>query len=512
MWKHDAAIADTLDPVTLVGVDPYVGFQQRPNTVNEKWLPSSRVTARPRARTMRSRPIFGKSSMHPDPPVSLWPDPNALGPLTDLYQLTMMAGYQASGMEHHRATFELFVRRLPKGRAYLVFAGLEQAIGDLLRLAFSHEQVEAIRRLPVFKDTEPSFFEMLRSFRFQGDVWTVPEGSVVFAGEPLVRVEARLPQAQLVETILLASLGFPTLVASKAARVVEAAAGRPIIDFGARRSHGPHAGLLGARAAYIAGCAGTSNVEAAIRLGIPASGTMAHSWVQAFRSEPEAFAAFARVFPSASTLLVDTYDTEEGVRHAAAIEPPVQAVRLDSGDLGELSRKARKYLDTHDRSAVRIFGSSDLDEFEIARLIDEEASIDAFGVGTELITSRDAPALAIVYKLVQIDGEGRIKLSAHKKTYPMAKQIDRLRDAHGRLALDRVIQADEAPEGESLMFQILRNGRLVSNLPRLDAIREHCRRQLDSLPDALRGVHAEPTYRVEYSARLEEAARRLANR
>ena len=186
--------------------------------------------------------------MSPDPPVSLWPDPDALGALTDLYQLTMMAGYYALGMEQHRATFELFVRRLPPGRAYLVFAGLEQAIRDVQHLAFSRAQVEAIRRLPVFAHTDPSFFERLSDFRFEGDVWAVPEGTVIFAGEPLVRVEASLPQAQLVETLLLASLGYPTLVASKAARVVDAAQGRPVFDFGLRRGHGPHAGLLGALA------------------------------------------------------------------------------------------------------------------------------------------------------------------------------------------------------------------------------------------------------------------------
>src|SRR5262249_11369605 len=266
---------------------------------------------------------------------------------------------------------------------YLVFAGLEQAVGDLLRLRFSPAQIEAIRALPAFAGVSDGFFESLREFRFEGDLWSVPEGTVVFAGEPLISVEAPLPQAHLVEPFLLASIGYPTLVASKAARVIEAAAGRPVYDFGLRRGHGAHAGMLAARASYLAGCAGTSNVEAAIRLGISCSGTMAHSWVQTFEHEAAAFATFARVFPGASTLLVDPYNALEGVGHAGEIEPPVQAVRLDSGDLLDLSRTARAELDARGRGGVKIFASGDLDEYAIARLVSAGAPVDAFGVGTE---------------------------------------------------------------------------------------------------------------------------------
>ena len=227
----------------------------------------------------------GGDAMNAQPPVSLWPDPDALGTLTDLYELTMMAGYYAAGMARETASFELFVRKMPDDRAYLVFAGLEQAIGDLLRLAFSPEQIESLRGWPEFRDLDPAIMDELASLRFEGDVWSVPEGTVVFPGETLLRVTAPLPQAQWVETHLLASLAYPTLVASKAARIVTAAGGRPLYEFGARRGHGPHAGLLAARSAYLAGFAGTSHVEAARRLGIPASGTMAHSWVQSFDSE-----------------------------------------------------------------------------------------------------------------------------------------------------------------------------------------------------------------------------------
>lgn len=447
--------------------------------------------------------------MMPDPPVSLWPDPEALGALTDLYQITMMAGYAATGREEDRATFELFVRRLPEGRAFLVFVGLEQAVGDLLRLRFSPDQVEKIRALPAFSGVHRAFFDRLTSFRFEGDLWAAPEGTVVFAGEPLIRVEAALSQAQWIETFLLASMGYPTLVASKAARIVEAAGNRPVYDFGLRRGHGPHAGLLAARASYLAGCAGTSNVEAAIRLGIPCVGTMAHSWVQAFEQESDAFTAFARIFPDASTLLVDTYDTLAGVHRAAAIEPPVQAIRIDSGDLLALAFQARAELDACGRTGVKIFGSGDLDESRIAALVSAGAPFDAFGVGTELVTSRDAPALSMVYKLVELNGRGRIKRSPGKTTYPLAKQVHRVRDAQGRIAFDRVSAAWEASEGEPLLVPVLRGGRLAAPLPRLDAIRARCRSQIADLPDSLRGPDAVGVYPVTYSDALEDEAERL---
>jgi nicotinate phosphoribosyltransferase len=447
--------------------------------------------------------------LFPDPPVSLWPDPACLGPVTDLYQLTMMAGYAAAGKAADRGVFELFFRRLPQGRSYLVFAGLEQAIGDVLRLAFSPEQVEQVRRMPVFAGADPRFFDALPSLRFQGDIWAVPEGTVVFAGAPLVRVEAALPQAQWLETFLLASLSYPTLVASKAARVVEAAAGRPVYDYGARRAPGPHAGLLAARSAYLAGCAGTSHVEAAIRLGIPCSGTMAHSWVQSFADERAAFEAFARVYSEAAVMLVDTYDTLDGVRQAAAVEPPVQAVRLDSGDLLDLSVRSRAILDAAGRTGTKILASGDLDEFAIARLIQAGAPIDGFGVGTEMVTSRDAPALSMVYKLVEVNGTGCVKRSAGKKTYPRAKQVFRCRDAFGRFAYDLVGRADETLEGEPLLVPIVRDGVLTARLPRLDAIRARCAAQCAALPDSLRGPGPWPAYPTRYSAALEAEADRL---
>lgn len=447
--------------------------------------------------------------MNPTSSVSLWPDPRALGPITDLYQLTMMAGYRARGIAHERAVFELFVRRLPAGRSFLVWAGLDQALTDLLRLRFDATQIAGLKTLPAFRAVDGDFFDWLSQVRFTGDIWAMPEGSVAFPGETLLRVEAPLAEAQWVETFLLASLCYPTLVASKAARIVLAAEGRSLVEFGLRRGHGPYAGLLAARAAYIAGFAGTSNVEAALRLAIPAYGTMAHAWVQAFDTEEESFAAYARTFPGNTTLLVDTYDTLEGVRRAAAIEPPVQGVRLDSGDLGELAKGARKILDAADRRDTTIFASGDLDEHEVARLLGSGAPIDAFGIGTELVTSRDAPALSMVYKLVAVDGEGRVKLAPGKRTYPLAKQVWRRLDRSGRLAGDHVTAADEQAEGTPLLNRVVHKGALPSPLPVLAEIRARCAAELAALPPALRRLDTDVAYPISYSDKLEREAHKL---
>lgn len=442
---------------------------------------------------------------------SLWPDPNALGTITDLYQLTMMAGYEASGLGESHATFELFVRKLPKGRSFLVFAGLEQALTDLLHLRFSREQADALRSWPVFQGIDPAWFDHLPGLRFRGDVWSVPEGTVVFAGEPLLHVTARLPEAQWVETYLLASLAYPTLVASKAARVVHAARGRGLMEFGTRRGHGPLASLACARAAYLVGFDSTSNVEAALKFGIPCSGTMAHSWVQAFGEERRAFEAFAQSYVS-PTLLVDTYDTLEGVRRAAAIEPPVSAIRLDSGDLGALAFEARKILDAAGRAGTKIIASSDLDENIIDRLVQSGAPIDGFGVGTELITSRDAPAIAMVYKLVEQDGQGRIKLSPGKKTYPRAKQIFRELGPDGKIAVDHITRWDETAAGTPLLRPYVKGGQPVGDWPNLNQSRAYCRTQLEQLPDTLRELDSTAAYPITYSDLLEDEAARLGVR
>jgi len=439
----------------------------------------------------------------------LWADPNALGPMTDLYELTMMAGYAGEGLADTPATFDLFVRKLPRNRSYLVASGIEPALEDLLALRFVEEQIAYLRSLPVFRHVDPAWFDRLEALRFQGDVWAVPEGTIVFEGEPILRVDAPLEQAQWVETYLISAIGYPTLVASKAARIIEAAKSRRVVEFGARRGHGPSAGLLAARAACAVGFSGTSLVEAARLLGVPAVGTMAHAWVQTFADEPEAFRAFIRHFPERATLLVDTYDTPEGVRRACQLAEPFAAIRIDSGDLAEEAKRARAILDDAGRSDVRIFASGDLNESKIAALLEAGAPIDAFGVGTELITSRDDPSIAMVYKLVAVDGQGRLKLSPGKATYPGAKQIDRLRGSDGRFERDVVRLADEPFQGEPLLRRVIQAGRRLEPPETLETIRERFERQRAALPEALRGLDAQATYPVTISDRLQAEADRI---
>src|SRR5262247_2835942 len=317
-------------------------------------------------------------------------NPGYSGLATDLYQLTMAAAYHASG-RRERASFELFTRKLPEGRSYLIVAGLEQALDYLRGLSFSDGEIEYLRGLPAFESVSAEFFDYLRDFRFTGEVWAMPEGTVAFAGEPLARVTAPLIEAQIVETYLLSTINFQTLIATKASRIVEAAEGRGIIEFGARRCHGFGAALYAARAAFIGGCVGTSNVEAGRLFELPVYGTAAHSFVMAFDSEREAFHAYHEVFPESTVLLLDTYDTLNAAHLATEFGPELRGVRLDSGDLAELSKRVRSILDEAGMRRTKIFASGDLNEFKIAELIAAGAPIDLFGVGTDLSTSRDAP-------------------------------------------------------------------------------------------------------------------------
>jgi nicotinate phosphoribosyltransferase len=348
--------------------------------------------------------------------------------LTDLYELTMAAAYFDSGFRA-RASFELFIRSLPAERSYLIAAGLEQALDYLERVRFQPAEIEYLRRQPVFEHISNGFFDYLHEFRFTGEVWAMPEGTPVFHEEPLLRVTAPIIEAQIVETFLLAIITFQTMIASKAARMVDAAQGRDVIEFGTRRAHGPEAGTLAARAAYIGGCIGTSNVEAGQQFGIPVFGTLAHSFVMAYHDEEEAFRRFQQLFREHSVLLVDTYDTLGAIDKLinAGLRPA--AVRLDSGDLYELSREVRRKLDAAGLKETRIFATSDLDEYVISELLARGAQVDAFGVGTSLATSKDAPSLGGVYKLVDVysdDGPSyRAKLSGGKATYPGCKQVFR---------------------------------------------------------------------------------------
>ncbi|MCS7083297.1 MAG: nicotinate phosphoribosyltransferase [Bacteroidetes bacterium] len=429
--------------------------------------------------------------------------------MTDLYELTMAAGYVEQGLHHVEATFELFVRALPPRRGYLLLAGLEQVVQYLEQLRFTEEQLAYLRALPVFAHVRPAFWEYLRTLRFTGDLWAIPEGRVVFPGEPILRVRAPIVQAQLVETYLLAALNLGIAVATKASRVVQAAQGRAVIDFGSRRAHGPEAAVYAARAAYIGGCVGTSNVEAGYRWGIPVFGTMAHSWVMAFGNELEAFRAFHRVFPEHTTLLVDTYDTLEGVQHAIALGGSIRGIRIDSGDLVYLSQQARSRLDQAGLRQVRIGISGDLDEYRIWDFLRRGGVADWFGVGTKMVTSEDAPWVGGVYKLVELSYNGAerfvLKLSQAKRTYPASKQVYRFRDSTGRLTYDLVAWEEEPPPegGEPLLVPVLLRGTRSEPLPELEAIRQRAQQELAALPEPVRDLEEPAAYPVRISAKLE---------
>ena len=337
--------------------------------------------------------------------------------LTDLYELTMAAAYFEDNFQPH-ATFELFVRSLPAERTFLLAAGLEQALDYLEALRFQAEEIDYLRHHPVFAHVSGGFWEYLRDFRFSGEVWAIPEGTPVFGEEPLLRVTAPIIEAQVVETFLLSTLTFQTAIASKAARVACAAAGRGVVEFGSRRAHGPEAGLLAARAAFIGGCVGTSNVEAGRSFEIPIVGTLAHSYIMAYEDELKAFCRFEQLYPEHAVLLVDTYDTLAAIDKIVHSGLRPKSIRLDSGDLCQLSKEVRRRLDAAGLRDTRIFASGDLDEFAIAELLAGGAAIDAFGVGTALATSQDAPSLNGVYKLVDVASGGatsyRAKFSEKK--------------------------------------------------------------------------------------------------
>ncbi len=407
------------------------------------------------------------------------------GLVTDLYELTMAAAYQASGIEHE-ATFELSVRHLPPTRRFLVAAGLEDALAGLEQLRFSPDDLSYLASL----DMLPApFLDCLADLRFTGDVWAVPEGEVVFAGEPLVRVTAPVIEAQIVETFLLNRIASQTMLASKAARVAIACGDRRFVDFSARRDHGVDAAMAAARAAWIAGAAGTSLVAAGKRWGIPVSGTMAHSFVMAFDDERDAFRAYARCFPQGVVLLIDTYDTVEGARRAVEVAQDLadegialMGVRLDSGDLLDLSRAVRAVLDDAGLDDVDIMASGDLDEHRIFALRSAGAPIDAFGVGTQLGTSADAPSLGAVYKLVE-DADGpKMKLATGKVTLPGRKQVWRQRDR------DVVGLQSEAVVGRPLLVEVMRGGRRTGPPESLDAIRDRCLVAVAGLPASLRSL------------------------
>ncbi|MGF1640498.1 MAG: nicotinate phosphoribosyltransferase [Rhodospirillales bacterium] len=437
--------------------------------------------------------------------------------LTDLYQLNMLQSYADHGMTG-TAVFEFFSRKLPPRRGFLMAAGLAQLVEFLRGLRFGEEEVDWIRSTGRF---DPAFVGRLADLRFTGDVDAMAEGTVFFADEPIVRITAPLPQAQLVETRLINILHIQSLVASKAARMVLAAKDRTLIDFGLRRAHGAEAGLFAARAAVIAGFAGTATVLAEPLFGIPIYGTMAHSFIQAHDDETEAFLHFARSRPANLVLLIDTYDTEAGARKVVALAPRLAAdgitvagIRLDSGDLGAHARAVRRILDAGGLAAVRIFASGGLDEDKIAALVAAGAPIDGFGVGTSLTTSQDAPALDCVYKMQEYAGSPRRKRSEGKATWPGRKQVFRRLDGDGRIEGDVLTVVGDAQAGEPLIRPVMRGGRLVAPLPTLAEIRAHAAAELAALPAPLAALDTAPPYPVEIAPALrrlaDEADRRLA--
>ncbi|KUO10380.1 nicotinate phosphoribosyltransferase [Streptomyces sp. DSM 15324] len=426
---------------------------------------------------------------------------------TDLYEVTMAMSYLREGMTGP-ATFSLFVRDLPPRRGFLIAAGLESALDHLAGFRVGPEDADAfaaaLHRPP--RDLEP-----LLGLEFTGRVRAVPEGRVVLAGEPLLEVTAPLPTAQLVETYVLNLLSHQTAIASKAARCVLAAAGHPVVDFSLRRTHGPQAGFQAARLGALAGFAGTSNVAAATVLGIPAVGTMAHSYVEAFASEEGAFRAFARSHPGPVTLLVDTYDTEEGVHLAARVlrdldRGPGCAVRLDSGDLGDLAARARSILDAAGLPDVRIVASGGLDEYAVDDLVRSGAPIDTYAVGTRVGVSADAPYLDSAYKMVEYDGRPVMKLSSAKATAPGPKQVFR----HAG-CVDVIALADERPpdDGVALLETVMENGRRTAARPTLAQCRARCAADLSGLPAAARRIRAPAAPRAATSERLNALTARV---
>jgi nicotinate phosphoribosyltransferase len=434
--------------------------------------------------------------------------------LTDLYQLNMMAAYLEHGLTDS-AVFELFVRKLPSRRGFLMVAGLEQALQFLETVCFTPEDVDMIRGLGQFPE---SFLSYLRSFRFSGDVDAMPEGTVFFPDEPVLRVIASLPEAQFVETRLVNLMHFQTVVASKAARMVLAASGKPLIDYGLRRAHGAEAGLLAARASYIAGFSGTATVAAGLKFGIPVYGTMAHSFIQAHDDEVRAFEDFARSHPKALVLLIDTYDTERAARRVVKLAPRLAAqgitiagVRIDSGDLGKHSRRVRRILDEGGLSAVKIVASGGLEEDALLTLSRNGAPIDSYGVGTSLTTASDAPALDCAYKLQEYTGSARRKHSEGKATWPGRKQVWRRYDNIGKIAGDLVSLIDDRQPGEPLLRPVMRGGRRVPDVSDLTAARNRAKGQLARLPEPLSKLEPFP-YSVEIGFPLRELAAELDRR
>jgi len=437
-------------------------------------------------------------------------DPATSPLLTDLYQLNMVEAYLKAGMTG-TAVFELFVRKLPSRRGFLVAAGLADVVRMLTRLRFGEAEMAWLSESGRFNRQTIDYF---RQFRFTGDVDALPEGTVFFADEPLIRITAPLPEAQFLETRIINLIHFETLIASKAARMALAAPGKTLIDFGLRRAHGAEAGMLAARAAYIGGFHATATTLAGVAFGIPISGTMAHSFIQAHATETDAFVAFARARPDNVVLLLDTYDTEAGAEKVVALAPRLAAegiaicgVRLDSGDLAAHARKVRAILDRGGLGKVAIFASGGLDEDALLALRAAGAPIDGFGIGTALTTSSDVPALDCAYKLQEYAGQARRKRSEGKATWPGRKQIYRRYAPDGTIADDVLTIEGDVHAGTPLVVPVMRGGELVAPLPGLAETRDFAGRERGRLPASLASLLPGATIRPAIAPALGALAR-----
>ena len=457
--------------------------------------------------------------------------------LCDYYEYTMANGYVENDLQERMVYFDIYFRNVPDRGGFVIFAGLEQLVDYIVNLRFSDSDIEFLRSKNTFSE---KFLNYLRDFRFTGDVWAIPEGTPAFPGEPLVTIRAPMAQAQLLETFALLTINHQTLIATKANRIVRAARGRTVLEFGSRRAQGTDAAILGARAAYIAGCAGTACTVSDKWYGVPASGTMAHSWVMMFDNELDAFKAFCELYPNNATLLVDTYDTlNSGIPNAIRAFKEVLvpkghnnfAIRLDSGDFAFLTKKARKMLDDAGLTQCKIVVSNALDELLIKDLLDQGAVIDAFGVGDNLITSHSDPVLNGVFKLVAIESDGKIypkiKISENveKITTPHFKKIYRVYDETGMAIADQICIYDEVIDTSAplelfdpkatwkrktlkkysvkeLMVKVIENGEIVYDMPSLEDIRAHCSKELDTLWEEVKRFANPHQYYVDLSQAL----------
>lgn len=441
---------------------------------------------------------------------------NAL--LLDLYELTMAQAYFYY-KPRTMATFDLFVRKLPPGRNYLIACGLADILAYLKNLRFSKEDLQYLRSLKLFS---PDFLRYLAAFKFRGDVWAMPEGTIFFAHQPVIRVTSAIIEAQIIESFLLNTVNLQTMIASKASRIVSSAAGRPVFDFSLRRTHGSEAGIKAARSSYIAGFSGTATVEAGKLYGIPVIGTMAHSFVMSFEREIESFLAYSRVFPDKSTLLVDTYEVRKGIDNAVAAGLYLKGkgyllrgIRLDSGDIAYWSRKARRTLDARGLRKVGIVASGNLDEFKIKELLQKGALIDSFGVGTNMGASIDAPSLDVVYKLSEVSDEAggfspTMKLSRGKATYPGRKQVFRIRNKVSGYNRDILALESEDVRGEPLLKKVVAGGRVIYPQETLEKIRKRAAAQLAYFSPRLKTIDRRYRYPLIISGGLTKTMRSLA--